>query len=242
MKMTLLDIVRNIMAALNEDEIDSIADTPTALDVAEIVREAYYQILSLKEWSHLKTGFQLTPSQDTSKPTVMYVPEDVSNIDWVKYKDDNGKFLGLTYMEPEQFVTMMDDRTNSDSKVLKFTHSGISFKVYNNKKPSFWTTLDGNTIYFDSVDLSYQSTLEQSDTSCFGHRIPDWSAVDDFIPDLQAESFPYLLAEAKSIAFLVIGNIANSKAEQYARRGRFRSRYAEGNFKTVRPTPDYGRK
>ena len=46
MKYTLLDLTQAILRALGSDEVNSISDTTEALDVANIVKEAYYTIIS----------------------------------------------------------------------------------------------------------------------------------------------------------------------------------------------------
>jgi hypothetical protein len=62
MKYTLLEMVQNILASLNEDEVNSIGDTPEASQVSEIIRETYNNILSLQEWKHLQKSFKLDAS------------------------------------------------------------------------------------------------------------------------------------------------------------------------------------
>lgn len=243
MKMTLLEMTQNILGALNEDEVNSIGDTPTALDVSEIIREAYYQILTQQEWSFLKTTFQLEGLSDITKPTVLKVPEDISVVEWIKvYEVETGKLLDVEFIEPEVFIEKCANRTSNSDNIQNINFNGLVYKVYNNKPPTYWTSIDGNYIHFDSYEGSSKSSILPSDTLAFGKRIPSWNPIDEFVPELPEENFPYLLSEAKALAFVQIGQTVNAKAEQYARRGRFKAVYSDGNIPKKIKIPNYGRR
>ena len=243
MKMTLLEMTQNILAALNEDEVNSIGDTQTAIDVSEIIREAYYQIITQQDWNFLKTTFNLNGLSDITKPTVLTVPENISSIDWIKVKSPTtGELVTVEFVEPERFLELTVNRTsNNQNNIQEVSYGGITYKVFKNKPPTYWTSIDGNVIYFDSYEGSSRSSILPSDTLALGRRIPAWNPIDEFVPELQDENFPYLLAEAKSLAFVQIAQSANAKAEQYARRGRYKAIASEGNLKKKIKLPDYGR-
>lgn len=86
MKRNLLDYVQHILSALNSDQVNSIEDTNEAQQIAEIVRTTYYNILGRAELPEHQKLFQLTASDDITKPTLMYRPnEGIAKLDWVKY-------------------------------------------------------------------------------------------------------------------------------------------------------------
>jgi hypothetical protein len=88
MKRTVLDLTQSILSSLNSDEVNSISDTTEALQVAEILRTTYYNILGRAELPEHDKLFQLTPSTDITQPTLMFRPEEgVSKINWIKYYD-----------------------------------------------------------------------------------------------------------------------------------------------------------
>jgi len=243
MKMTLLEMTQNILAALNEDEVNSIGDTQTAIDVSEIIREAYYQIITQQDWDFLKTTFQLLGLSDISKPTILKVPEWISVVDWIKVKEHStGQYQVVQFMEPERFIEMTSARPSYGDNIQEVSEGTFTYRVYKNTEPKYWTSIDGNTILFDSYYGVSQSSILPSDTLAFGRKIPVWNPDDNFVPELQEENFPYLLAEAKSLAFVQIAQTANAKAEQYARRGRFKAVASDGNIPKRVPTPDYGRR
>jgi len=47
---------------------------------------------------------------------------------------------------------------------------------------------------------------------------PVFSLTDDYVPDIDAAMFPYLIAEAKSTAFSLLKGGSDPKIEQAARR------------------------
>mgnify|MGYP006971712257 CR=1 FL=1 len=239
MKKTLLEMVQPILAALNENEVDSISDTAESMQVAEIIKDVYEHIIDGQEWKHLQKSFRLDASGSVLLPTKMTVPEEISNINWIKYKDGDGKFVELKYLSPEDFIetTMM-----YSTGVVEMADADVIFNIRTDKEPTYWTTFDETTIYFDSLLISRQSTLESVDTFCYGTKNSRFEIDDDFIADLPTDAFSYLQSEAKSVAFVEINQQVNSKAEQHSRRGRYRMNYADGNLKRTRTWPDYGRK
>src|SRR5712671_1691460 len=87
MKLTVLQLTQNILSDLDSDAVNSISDTTESLQVAYIIQQVYNNIVardSLPEHSKL---FQLTPSTDNTKPVLMYRPDNISKIEWMKYYD-----------------------------------------------------------------------------------------------------------------------------------------------------------
>lgn len=89
MKQTLLDLTQSILSNLSSDEVNSISDTTESLQVAEIVRQTYYNIISRVGIPNHKQLIQLNPSLDETAPVVMYIPEGISRIEWLKYFNSN---------------------------------------------------------------------------------------------------------------------------------------------------------
>lgn len=86
MKRTLLDYTQSILSALNSDQVNSIKDTNEAMQVAEIIRTKYYDILGRAELPEHDKLFQLTASGDLSKPVLMFRPDEgVAKLNWVQY-------------------------------------------------------------------------------------------------------------------------------------------------------------
>lgn len=88
-EQTLLEMTQNILAALDSDQVNSISDTVESDQVARIIQNKYYDILSRDNIPEQEMLMQLTSSGSASTPTLMYVPEGVTNIQWLKYFDSN---------------------------------------------------------------------------------------------------------------------------------------------------------
>lgn len=89
MKYTLLQMTQDILSSMSSDEVNSISDTTESLQVATIVRQKYFDIINRLGLPRNYQLVQLESSDDPTKPTLMYVPDGVSDIKWIKYFDNN---------------------------------------------------------------------------------------------------------------------------------------------------------
>ena len=88
-KYTLLQMTQNILSSMSSDEVNSISDSPESLQVANIIQNKYYDILTRGALPDDRELFQLQPSLDATKPVLMTVPATISKIEWIKYYDSN---------------------------------------------------------------------------------------------------------------------------------------------------------
>jgi hypothetical protein len=211
-KLSLLDMTQNILSALDSDPVDSIDETVEAVQVAELVKEAYFELISQRDWPFL---FQLAPLQalgDTSNPTKMKIPDTWNKIKWIKYNKTE-----VIYMDVETFNNMVSQRVvqagvvNSNGYVI-------------NQDPQYWTSYDDQYLIFDGYNSAVDSTLQASKSSAYGTQQATWTHMDSFIPSIPEKFFPTLLAEAKSQAFVNLKQQANAREERKAPRGRMAMR------------------
>lgn len=91
MKYTVLEMVQDILSAMDSDNVNSINDTIEAEQVARIIKTCYNDIKSTIEIPDEYELMQLDASGDASKPVVMQIPAAFSNIEWIRYnKKGNG--------------------------------------------------------------------------------------------------------------------------------------------------------
>ena len=211
-KLSLLDMTQNILSALDSDPVDSIDETVEAVQVAELVKEAYFELISQRDWPFL---FQLAPLQalsDTNNPTKMKIPDTWNKIKWIKYNKTE-----VIYMDVETFNNMVSQRVvqagviNSNGYVI-------------NQDPQYWTSYDDQYLIFDGYNSVVDSTLQASKSSAYGTQQASWTHMDSFIPSIPEKFFPTLLAEAKSQAFVNLKQQANAREERKATRGRMAMR------------------
>lgn len=247
MKLTLLEIVQDIMNDLDGDNVNSVNDTVESQQVAQIVKTCYLEIMANRNWPHMGTPFNLNAVGSVSYPTSFNLPENIKEMQWFKYNcrgttDTRDKYRDIRYMQPKDFVDSLQNRESSASNVQVVNISGLRLFIRNDKAPEYWTSFDDSTVICDAYDSSVDSVLQTGKSNCWGIKYPEWSGLDDSIPDLPVEAFPALLEEAKSTAFYVLRQVANEKAEQKAgRQQRWLSRKGWRTSGGVK-YPDYGRK
>lgn len=225
-KMTLLEIVQNILSATDSDEVNSISDTVESLQVANVVRETYDEQFNNITEPSFKGLIQLEGLSDVIRPNYMRVPDTVGNFEWIRYRDDrnDGRFGVVDYYEPEEFLERQFQYTTSSDNTFLTTDpvSSVQYYIKTNISPRIYTLFDNNYIAFDSYDSDYDTTLHAAKTAAFGAKLQPFLLEDDFIPSLDANLFPLLLAEAKSTSFINFKQITSTKEEQRARRQRVR--------------------
>ena len=89
MILTLLDYTQSIMSSLSSDEVNSISDSPESLQVAEIIRQVYFNVITRTHLPEHSQFLQFEPSLDPTAPVLMFVPDGVTKINWVKYFNNN---------------------------------------------------------------------------------------------------------------------------------------------------------
>jgi hypothetical protein len=232
-KKTLLAMTQDILSEMDSDEINSIDDTVEAQQVASIIRGCYNEMISNRNWPHLKKLIKLDALADITKPTYLKLPNEMKELITFKYdchKKGESKvvYKEIKYLEPEAFLRFTSQRNSDNTNVSTITDfSGTPTLVFNNLAPSYWTSFDDLYIVTDSYDASLDNTLKQSKTQVLAYMEPTWVHENDAIPDLPSEAFSALEEEAKSTAFFVLKQMVNSKSEQKAgRQQRWLSRKA----------------
>lgn len=231
MRRTLLDLTQNILSALNSDEVNSISDTTEALQVAEIIKTTYYNMLSRYEMPEHTQFYQLVASGNVTKPVLMTRPDHTARLEWIKYFDstaDVEAYKEVRILSLKEFVDMMNtintDDDNVDSFTLNITNEAtadsysFTFLYKTDNVPRFCTIVERNYIIFDSYDSSVDTTLQSSKTMAYGRIFPSWTMSDSFVPVLNDQQVPLLLNEAKSLAFLELKQQTHGKAEQEVKR------------------------
>lgn len=247
-KLTLLDIVSDILSDMNSDEASSITDTVESLQVAKIVESTYRDLMARKNWPHLQKLIQLTASGTTDRPTHMAVPELIKEVVTVSYNkkkstDTRQKWEEVKYMTPDDFLRYTNGFNTDNDNTDEITDTtGVKFLIKNDKAPTYYTSFDDDNIVFDSYDGDVDSTLQASKTQVLAYMFPSFTLSDSFIPDLPVEMFPAFLAECKSVCFARIKQAPDAKSEQQSVKGMSwlsnRAWQVAGGWQF----PDYGRK
>ena len=224
MRRTLLEMVQEILNDMSSDEVNSVDDTVESQQVANIIKSCYLEMMSNRDWPHMKRFTVLDSVIDVNRPTHLKLPEDVKeliflNYDITKSTDTRINYRELKYKYPDEFIRYTMTRNSSDANTVRIVDtSGAVYFILNNIAPTYWTSFDDQYIVCDAYDNLVDTTLQSSKTQMYCVKSPTWEGLDDSVPDLPAEAFSALIEEAKSTSFLVLKQSANQKAEQKVRR------------------------
>lgn len=245
-RMTLLEMVQDILSDMDSDAVTSYTDTVESVQVAQILKTTYFNIIDGRDWPHLYQFFRLTET-DANTPTHMTLVNDVMNVDWIKYNvrnatDTKDRYHKIEWKSPEEFMMILDSRDSSATNIDVITSNNIFFNVYNDRAPSYFTTFDEDLIVFDAFDSGVETFLKTAKNQCYGKVYPTVTLADGMYFDLPTEGFSYLLNESKSVVFLALKQVANPKAEQHSVTQRRRMSQEAWRFNKGIIYPDYGRK
>lgn len=247
-RYTVLEMVKDILSDIDSDEVNSINDTVEALQVAQILKSTYFNIIDGRDWPHLYQPFQLTASGTTARPTHMRLPDNIIDVSWVKYDckatgETRDRVKNITFKTPAAFQDILEQRDSTDTTITEVADtSGISMNIYNDRAPLYFTSFDNEYVVFDAYDSAVDSTLQTAKTSCYGKVYPTWTMSDTFVPDLPTQSFSYLLNEAKSTVALRLKQMPDQKAEQHSITQKRRQSQAAWRIAGGITMPNYGRK
>lgn len=254
MKYTLLKMTQLILSGMDSDEVNSITDTVESQQVVDIIEQCYNDICATVEFPDQWNLFELEPSLDTTRPTVMYIPEDVAKIEWIQYDNavDTATKRDWKYVWPQErqdFFNSMNGLDSAQSNIYQFDYlvgtETFDVRGYNDRNPTHYTTVNNRTLIFDSFVLTEGQTLQGNRTKCYGMKIPTFVRDDNFIPQFEPRQFTLLFNEAKAQCFIDLKQIQNAKAEQRARRGWVHSQRKKDNTKASAInhswTPNFGR-
>jgi hypothetical protein len=252
MKLTLLDYVQNIASAMSSDEVNSISDTVESMQIAEVVKTTFFNIMARANLPEQKKLFQLDSSADIAQPNLMFLPEGIKTIEWLKYYDADTaatQYKYVTLIPLQQFVDYVNgfepSQTNVETMNLTIDSQTYLFRYRTDIQPCYATVLSDYYVIFDAYNDTIDSTLQSSKTECFGLEEPVWLMEDTFIPQLDAAQVPLLLNEAKSLAFFELKQTNHQKAELEARRqwtSLQRDKSIDNKPSYFDQLPDFGRK
>ncbi len=246
-KMTLLEVVQDVMNDMDSDEVNSISDTVEATQIANICRSVYYDIITTVDLPEHMGLMTVTGLSDTSKPNYMDA-DSVTEIKELRYNisDTIGEleYKLISYVPPDEFIRKIVSRDTTQAEVILVQDpaSGISLPILNNKMPDYFTSFDDRYLCFDSYDSSVENTLQTSKTMVLGVRLPSFTLSDSAVPDLDDTIFPYYLAEVKSRALSLLKGGPDPKVEQFARKHRYFQRNNRSKTGEMRVLNDYGRR
>src|SRR5690606_36325791 len=150
--------------------------------------------------------FELTPSTDINKPTLMSLPARVAKIEWLQYDitEDGGtvrKTKDLCPLPLKDFFNRMDSLDSSKADVYSYDYlvdsATVTVRAYNNREHTYYTDTVDRTIIVADFDLSVGQTVIGNGTRAYGMIVPEFIPEDTFIPEFELLQFTLLFNEAK---------------------------------------------
>lgn len=259
MKYTLLEMVTSIMSDMDTDEITSISDTPETAQVASTIQDVFFQMVANNIIPELEEVGQLDTVSLVTYPAAknyLQLPDTVSKMMWFKYNiqksgDTYDAYRDVAYLCPKEFMDLVSANRSDATNVTTTTDptSGLVYSIVNDQGPRWWTSFDDKFIAVDQLDTAIDVTqVFGTKTRCQFELIPTFTMSDSFVPAVDDNLFPYLLAEAKATCFVNLKQGANPKIERQSTDQRIRiqnSKYREQaaqEDQTGSTGPNYGRR
>lgn len=184
MQLTLLELIQDMLAAIDAEAVTSVDETPEAGMCINIANRAYEEMMSMFRWRHLKTLGTLSTTTNLNElvgPSGM-VAVDPYNI----YYNDKPVY----WVEPDKFLKASISLNTSESNIEKIGN----IKVYNDRDPTCFTTYDDTTLIFDAIPDSV-SGLDASKSLAMMYVVPTSRLTQDSdVFDLPDQAFPALNA------------------------------------------------
>ena len=249
MKMTLIEMVQDILSEMDGDEVNSFTDTAEAEQVSQIIKTTYMEMMSNRNWPHLKKLVKFNSSTNTALPTHQTLSQDIKEICFIRYDVRSGdetrrKYNEMKYKSPEDFLSFTNTRNSDKAEVVVVTDpaEGVEIMLLNNVAPQYFTSFDEEVLVFDAYDNTTGQTLITNRFQAQAYVSPSWVMEDDAAPDLPSEAFAALLEESKSVCFHALKQMNNDKAEQKARRQQRWLAQKSWAVADLEVYPNYGRK
>jgi len=247
LKLTLLEMVQDILNDMDGDFVNSYSDTEESLQVAQIIKTTFAEFNTNNDFPHLRIATTLQNVSDITKPNYLSLPENAAKMEYLAYNQktvatDPDRFREVEYLYPDSFLNKLNGRDASNTNITVVTdYNGVKLNVLNNRPPKFWTSFDDTFIVFDGYVSTLGTTLVGGESQATIIKLPEWTMDDNFIPNLPAELFPGFLAEAKSVAVYKLRQSYDQKAEQQSKRQqRYAAQRGFRNGGGIR-YPNYGR-
>ena len=246
-KYTLLEMCQDILNDTGSDPVNSINDTPEALQVAQIIKTTYYNLVSNRNWPQEKRSFVMDNVSDSLTPTHLQLPSACKELtsffyDQKRAASDRKRLIAMKYISPEEFLDRSNSLNEDNTNVqLVVDTGGVTFKVRNDVPPTWWTSFDDNYIVMNSFDSIVEATVQNSNSQSTGYFEEVFTFSDTFVPTMPTEAFASLLAEAKAQSWLVLRQEQNVRIEREAQRQRTWLSRNAGTASGGVKYPNYGR-
>jgi len=249
MKETLLSFVQSILSDMDSEPVNSIGDSDEAGQIASVIEDTYYNMVVAREIPNLNELISLVSLSDSTRPTHFRYDatgsskiKDICKVEYnVSSVSGEYTFREILFLKPLDFISRMQ-YNGANNLIVEDVNSATKISVITDKMPQYYTSFDNEHIVMDSYDSDIDSTLQASKSRALATRIPDFTISDTFVPDIDDNLKPMLLAESKSVCFSLFKSGSDPKIEQAARRLKSYTQNDKHNTLQANKRNNYGRR
>ena len=193
MKLTLLQIVQDMLTAIDGENVTSVGETEEAGMCVNIANREFENLISKFRWRHTRTFGKL---DTTAFKHEMTIPSTAIALmhDPVFYAGDR-----VYWMEPERFLSYTLSRNTADSNISEVNH----IKVFTDRNPMYYTSFDDETLVFDAYPNASGLTADDFDVILYNHPTSRLVADGEYF-DLPAQAFSALVERCVAVAIMEI--------------------------------------
>lgn len=243
MRQTLLELVQTTLSLMDSDKVDSITETEESVQVCDIARDVYFELINRQDWPFLKGDVGVQAAVDPTQPTRFILDDTVRKLTYVAYNiadvGEDASYRPLDYVEPEVFLRR---NANAGENSLLVEDGQVRYYVALDRKPTYYTSFNDGTLVCDAVDQTIETTLVGSKLSVLGYVIPEFTITDEFIPTLHDNLWPMYSAEVRKACFLYLKQVQSVRDETVALRQTNQARRAKRNGKRSYFNTNFGRR
>lgn len=222
-RTTLLEFVQEVARATKQNVPSTLSANEFAEDVAYLTRNMYYDMVNLKRVPRASKVIELDASGTSTYPTIMTMPDagvDLLKISYNKKTSVSARnsFSPVYYRTPQEFLDMTNSRDSTSSNVTVMTWEGIDYNIKSDTHPSYFTTLDHDTLIFDSHYSTLDTTLMSSKTQVHVGYVEEFSITDATVIPVNLEVERELLAKVIAMTYSEILSAPSPSSERRARK------------------------
>lgn len=245
-RKTLLQIIQDILSDTDGEPINTISGSLEGEQAATIIEHTFYDMIANRMIPEHQELIALTPLSDNLYPTHFLYPDNVKEIckvwyDRTKALVGTGEYYEVKWLDPLDFLARIDNFSGT-YQTVNDKNAGTKLRIQTDKFPQYYTSFDDKYIIMDSIDLTYDDTLQESKVRALGVKFPIFDRFDDnYYPDIDDHMYPYLISESRSRFMDWYKGGTTSKAEQAARRNKIHIQNDKYRTERSNTRNDYGR-
>ena len=182
MKLTLLEIIQDMLDAIDAEAVTSVGETEEAGMCVNLANRTFESIIIAKRWRHIRTYTSLSTTTNLNEMTT---PTGTVALDpYNLYYND----ALVEWLDPDEFLARTITRDTSESNITTINN----VKVYIDRDPRYFTSDDDETLRFDAIPDNING-LVGADTLGLAFVAPTTRlSSDGEYFDLPAQMFPAL--------------------------------------------------